>query len=138
MLVNRLMRRDRNLGESLRQKLMKGPAARQNRQTVFGRFLRYVMKHAFYLIGNVKVNVGFPASPRFTASCCSDGSLAVIQPLWLHRSLRTGLARACVTYGTNSLHFSPRAGPLLGLFFGSVFSGAHEECTANRWRRSSH
>ena len=66
--------------------------------TLLGTFLTRVKERVLPLIGDVELDgvlgrvlrellcPGNSASPWFTASCCSDGSLAVFLPLWLQKT----------------------------------------------------
>ena len=80
---------------------------------LLGTFLKYGKERALHLVEDVEnagalvdSRNGFSASPWFTGCCCSDGSLAVIQPLWLQETsedssllenLPTAHAGACPT-----------------------------------------
>ena len=78
------MCRGGRLEETLMRKAARALAARRSRRTVLGKFLKYVKKHAFLLVGKVKVN---DAQHNYPTDCFvlgfqhCDGSL--IQPLWV-------------------------------------------------------
>ena len=66
----------------------------------FGKFLKFVQKRTLLLVQDVVIDgalvalsndcsVGSSASPWVTASCCVDGSSAVIQPLWFTKLPRS-------------------------------------------------
>ena len=88
-----LMCRDGKLEESfLKRRAVRSLAARRNYQAALGKFLKCVKVRALHLVEDVEVKnarVAYPSSsisPWFTASCCSDGSLAVIQPSWVQQT----------------------------------------------------
>ena len=71
----------------LQRKVVRSFAARQNHQTALGKFLnilgqRRQNRRYFGRVFQRLLCSGNSASYWFTALCCSDGSLAVIQPLW--------------------------------------------------------
>ena len=81
VLVDHWMCRDGRSEESLLERRGgRTLAARQNYQTALVSFLNFVQKRQRLL------SPGSSASPWFTASCYCDGSLAVIQPLWVQQS----------------------------------------------------
>ena len=82
---------------------MKTHAARRNYQTALGTFFAFVKERALFLVEDVEIDgaliaywndccvqgvqcPGSSASPWFTVSGCHDGSLAVIQLLWVQKT----------------------------------------------------
>ena len=98
MLIDRLMCRDGELEELLLERSpVKSLAARRISLAAVGTCLKYVMERVLLLVGNIENDgalvaysrncfAGSSASPWFAASCCCDGSLAVIRPLWVQKT----------------------------------------------------
>ena len=85
--VDHLMSRDGKSEESLVELFaVRTLAARRNCQTALRSFLRAVQKRTVPVVTDGKIDNALVAysnvSAWFIASCCSDGSLAVIPPLW--------------------------------------------------------
>ena len=97
-LIDHLMWRTGKLEESLMKRAVKTLAARRFCQTALGTLLKFVIKRVLPLVENATIDgalvahsktllrPGNSASPWFAASCCRDGSLAVIQPIWVQKT----------------------------------------------------
>ena len=86
----------------LERRAVRTLAARRKYQTALGTFLKFVQKLALLLVKDVEIDggrvferllcPGSPASQWFAASCCRDGSLAVIQETFEVSSMFEGVA----------------------------------------------
>ena len=106
MLVDHLMCRDGRLDESLlERRAVRTLAARRSYQTALGTFIKCVKERALPMVKDVEID---GASSWFTASCCSDGSLTVILPLWFQKNFEVpsteGLAATRLAATHTCLH----------------------------------